>query len=84
METITIITDYSTTTGAFAPSQYIPSMQSFFIQNAVGVSTPVLTFENSFRNVTSAALNANFYKQKKIQIMANQALHCKDIIMITM
>ena len=57
--------------GAFHPTKYIHSMQSFFLRNTNNYpGGPKLKFKNSMRNVSADALSSEFYKKsqtKKIQ-----------------
>ncbi|MBP7497158.1 MAG: T9SS type A sorting domain-containing protein, partial [Bacteroidales bacterium] len=51
--------------GSFFPSNYIPSMQAFYLHNTR--STPGsnnLSFSNNFRSVSNEALGSPFYKKK--------------------
>ncbi len=51
--------------GAFYPSQYIPSMQAFLLHNLqVTPGSSNLSFRNSYRTVNSEALGSPFYKKK--------------------
>jgi hypothetical protein len=53
--------------GAFYPSKYVPSMQSFFLQNSIYISptepAPILSFTNAMRSVDRTALTNNLYKR---------------------